>query len=763
MPTWSPTSGNNYQTSANWVGGSPTTTTEAIFDGGVSNANCIVNVAGLVCSNFRVINGYTGTITFNFQLNVYGNYVVDSASATSWTFSGSSTTGLLFRANSTIDIPTSRVDSCIGASILTSGVSITLTLTRDTTINHFTVTQNQPNTTNTITINRTSAGNGDNLYITGNLTHRAGLITIQGTSTINFTTSGTSVLDNLSPIVNNVIFNGNTFTGTLYKSGGTLIRTSGTVSGLSATVINTTITTNGGLWGSIISPAVASSVITTTDDLIINSTYSQFNSLVVNWVQNSGSVVRMRGTSASINSTNLTIIFDGSQNCSVTGGNQISNLNITFNPSPGGQITIGNFSSLGGSSIITYLTSNGGPIPNGTSATLSVTGNATFDTDRGSGNNITFGTLSFGLQTITLSSNLTLSGSISHINTGTITSSGRTIYVGGAFVCSVLTLTSTTVVMNGSGNLQLADLRGNGTLEINTTGRLTFSNSTIAPAFRWISGSVITAGTTVTLNSPSITSGEIVWNNLNLMVNGTITLLSDLYVINFFLTQQGFTTTINGFTIYVLGNLSVQGTTSTATGNSNIVLIGTGRVTNTQTTGNFRNNLEINTKGVITLSGSIRYATGTLRYTSGNIISTGATLVLVSACNVLGFNKIDLETVTITGGTIIAMDGFFSGAPGKLCRVQSTNTTNYIINFLDSFEKTTQFVRMTNCTISATSSPLLITTDGAFTNITTTSANNRVRYYNQIPNGVGKGFQVEPTRILYLAGNTFLIPDPTIT
>jgi hypothetical protein len=646
-------------------------------------------------------------------------------------------------------------------------VSITLTLTRDTTINHFIFTQNAPNTTNTISINRTSAGNGDNLFITGNFTHRANVITIQGTSVINFTTTGTSVLDNLSPTINNVIINSTgTITGTLYKSGGTLVRTSGNVIGLSVTVVNTSITTNGSSWGSIISPTISSSVITTNDDLIINGSYTQVGSFVVNWVHNSGSVVRMRGTLATINSTNLKIIFDGSQNCSITGLNQISNLDMTFNPNPGALITIGSISNLGGTSLITYLDSNGGPAPVGTSGTISTNGNTTFDTDRGSGNRILFGTLSNGglLNIITLLSDLTLNGSYSQINTSTITSSNRNLYVGGGFSCSAQTLTNTTLIMNGNGNIQTSSLSGTGALEINTTGRITFtSNSNISVIFRWVSGDVVTTGFTITLNSSSILSGPIIWTNLNLTANAAITLLSDLYVINLFLTQQGFTTTLNGFTIYVLGNLSVQGTTSTATGTSNIVLAGTGVVSSTQTGGTLRNNLEINTKGVITLSGNIRYFAGTLRYTSGNLISSGATLVITGSTTILGFNKIDIETVTITGGTTLTMDGFFTGRPGRLCTIQSTNTTNYIISFLDPFEKITQFVRMTNCTIASTSSVLLVTTDGAFTNITTTSANSRVRYINQNPNGVGKGLQVEPTRSIYLGGNSFgLTSDPAI-
>ena len=72
MPTWTGAT-TSYSVATNWSGGLPTNTTDAIFDGAVSNLNCVVNIINLVCFNFTIQNGYTGTITFTNTLTVRGS------------------------------------------------------------------------------------------------------------------------------------------------------------------------------------------------------------------------------------------------------------------------------------------------------------------------------------------------------------------------------------------------------------------------------------------------------------------------------------------------------------------------------------------------------------------------------------------------------------------------------------------------------------------------------------------------------------------
>lgn len=73
MSTWLGTT-TSYGTSTNWVGAIlPSATESAVFDGAISNANCVINTTGLQCLNFTVQNGYTGVITFTNNLTVRGN------------------------------------------------------------------------------------------------------------------------------------------------------------------------------------------------------------------------------------------------------------------------------------------------------------------------------------------------------------------------------------------------------------------------------------------------------------------------------------------------------------------------------------------------------------------------------------------------------------------------------------------------------------------------------------------------------------------
>lgn len=82
MPIWSPTVGFNYSTPANWQGGAiPTTLTDAIFDGTVSNQDCIIDSAVRLsssCKDFITQGGYSRTITFNQWLFVNGNINIAS-------------------------------------------------------------------------------------------------------------------------------------------------------------------------------------------------------------------------------------------------------------------------------------------------------------------------------------------------------------------------------------------------------------------------------------------------------------------------------------------------------------------------------------------------------------------------------------------------------------------------------------------------------------------------------------------------------------
>jgi len=787
---WSTTPSPNYVTAS----AAPTFADDVVLES--VSANSTVNAPGTNCLSLNA-SAYARTLTITSTVNVAGNVTFNSGMTVSGvgslTISATSSLTTAGKTFSTLALNTSN--------------SCTITLVDGVTCS--TITLSPVSSTNVLTINNNS------INVTGNITY-AQTGTVTGTSVLNYIGTGTwnhtaggylqlnsNINTNGTLTLSNVLYGGATFsflagtistTGTFTVTGSTTFRGPRTIffnnfSLITANVVHTysnfyvrgtlSLPSQSGLVSTLNTGTYSilfqnSSGALTGNFTIVNNNTFTFNNdaTVVNATFGgaalpstingsnlyvTGNLVSSSGSGLVTGTTVIRIVGTGSWSSS---SGALTNNLIIDTP---GTLTIASFVNYAGS--MTY--SAGNVVTTG--STFRIGGSANLYTDTGT-NKISFNNFDFPTNgfIITLGSDLTILGNFTNINTNTITSSNRNMYVGGSFTCGALTLTSTILVLNGSGTLQTTTfLSGTGELQINTTGAITLSTATslilINIRFTWISGSVNTGGTTAIFNTNTITSGPIQWNNMTLAANGTNTLLSDMYVTNLTTSQQGFTTTINGFSIFVSGSLTTNGTTATTTGTTNIVLIGTGTVTNNLTAGTFRNNLEINTKGTITFSGNFRYFAGTLTYTSGNIISSGATLALTGSLSVIGFNKIDFETVTITAGSTITMDGFFSGRPGKLCTVQSTTTTNYIISFLDPFEKITQFVRMTNCTIASTSSVLLVTTDGAFTNITTTSANSRVRYINQNPNGVGKGLQVEPTRSIYLGGNSFgLTSDPAI-
>ena len=545
MSTWLGTT-TSYSVASNWQGSVlPSPTEDAVFNGLVSNANCVINTGPLNCLRFRVINGYTGTITFTFNLNVYGNYEVDAASATSWTFTPSTTTGLLFRASAIIDIPATRVNSCIGASILTSGVNINITLARDTTVLNIIGFTNGPNTINIFRFNRTSVGVGENLNVTGNFSYLAGSTSLQGTAAINFTGSGTSVITTNQEIQNNININSTgTLTGNITWGGGsTLTYNSGVTTALNLNPnTSCSIVSNGTNWNNITFSSVSGTkTLTITTDLIYLGVLAAATSL--GWIIShvGGSAIRCRGTGFNnANIANATAIIEPTAPCTVSISNQSSNMNLTLNPFPGGQITYtstGNSLFSGASSFLTYLTSNGGPTPLATGSIILSGGSSslTVNTSPNSSNYIIFNGFTFaaGSQVLVLLSDL-------HVN-NTFSKSNNNVTVNGP---------AYKLILGPSVNTDAGFIQGTGTIQLSYTG--TWNNAiginnnlvispfsgqtvTIQAITKSSSGGTITytagAGTlnstastlSLTGNTTLATSG-MSWNNVNVSNNVTTTI-----------------------------------------------------------------------------------------------------------------------------------------------------------------------------------------------------------------------------------------------
>lgn len=506
---------------------------------GVGTAN--LNVTGVVKS--LNLTNFGGTLALGVNgINISGNVTIGAGMSSSQI---TGTGSLFILANSTFDILSGFTIPNIGMGITTSGVRVVITLVRDTQITNFTLTQNNPNTANNFGINRTSAGNGDNLYIAGNFTHSANVTSMTGTTTLNFVTSETSTLTNAAQTSINVIINATgSLTGSLYKAGGTLVRTSGTVSTLNITIYSCAITSNGAIFQNITSPAIVGSTITTNDDLICgNGTFSQANSFGVTWVHNSGSVVRMRGTTANINSANLSVIFDGTQNCSVDGRNQVSGLNMTFNPYIGSQISIASFASLGGTNTITYLTSNGGPTPVVTGSLTVVGATTTFNTSPSSSNFIKWGGLIISnANVINATTDIHFTGLTSLANSLTVnTSTGSKFFMAGtnAFTNPYSISGTAPLVFYYSGTCQQAGGSIASNLQISPASGQTYIISSLIKSnngstITYIpSGGTINASGTLTIsNSISMLTSGMSWTNITTANSVTLTLNEPLTVTN---------------------------------------------------------------------------------------------------------------------------------------------------------------------------------------------------------------------------------------
>jgi hypothetical protein len=259
--------------------------------------------------------------------------------------------------------------------------------------------------------------------------------------------------------------------------------------------------------------------------------------------------------------------------------------------------------------------------------------------------------------TYTLADNLTVTGNIVLSGTSSSTFTGNTLYIGGDLtVTTTVTIFGTTeFVFNGTGTWSHTTtglIRVNVT--INTTGTLTIGTNIYLrqSILTYIAntGTVVTTGSTLNITGgvTTLNTNGIDWNNVTI-TNSIQTLTSDLNCQNF--TMAGATNvTINnsGGNVYILGNLS-HNSSQLLSGTASINLIGTG-TWNHLSTGDIRNNLNINTSGTLTIGANIYYNTGTLTYIQGEVIATGSTLN-IAVSTTLNTNGITWNNISFTGGT----------------------------------------------------------------------------------------------------------------
>jgi hypothetical protein len=225
------------------------------------------------------------------------------------------------------------------------------------------------------------------------------------------------------------------------------------------------------------------------------------------------------------------------------------------------------------------------------------------------------------------------------------TLNGSSVEVQGNFVCAQEIIGTTIINLIGTGTWSSSGRVGN-KLNINTSGTITVNGTVSASDLTYVSGTVVTTGSTLSCANSSATwdTSAIIWNNVTLGA-GVITLTSDLNM------SGTLTMAAANFVTIVTSNINCSGSISlpnqSVSGSITINLTGTGTWSGT---GQIKTNLNINTVGTITIAGTVAFNTGTLTYTSGTVVTTGSQLN-VTASATLDISGINLNKI-VFGGTI---------------------------------------------------------------------------------------------------------------
>ena len=185
----------------------------------------------------------------------------------------------------------------------------------------------------------------------------------------------------------------------------------------------------------------------------------------------------------------------------------------------------------------------------------------------------------------------------------------------------------------------------------------------------------------------SITSNGYVFPN-DFYIGGstkTVTLQDDLYVSGgLYLNRLVNTTVLNGFKIFVSGNLSVgTAVTQIQIGTTVIEITGGGNQT-WNGTGQFRNSVIINKSGgTLTLSGTINYNTGTLTHTAGTV--DAGTTIFVNASATIYNTGTGMTFYQINTNGNITLNSVLQADTIQLVTISSfLGTAGFVVNTLQT-------------------------------------------------------------------------------
>jgi hypothetical protein len=601
-------------------------------------------------------------------------------------------------------------------------------------------------------------GSGDDAYFTSN--------------------SGNCTVDTIGRVCASLVFAGvgaGNYTGTFtltqqLNAFGTAITLSPsmTLAGSNQLIMqgNATLTSNGKICNLNIRPSNAT--FTLADNWIVTGSLT-----LTGGTYNNNSFYVRGNLSATTNTLNSTtnLIIDGTGNQSINSLFRIA-LPITINKASGtltiNSIAIGNsFTYIAGSVVMpaTFVIGNAVSVVPGTT--------------------ITAGALIFNAVTIDLTGTVTLaepmyvSGTLSY---GGFTRSpvfnGSPIYARGNVTSSLgsgVVSGTSELIIDGTTAQTVSTpsaTSGSGGFGVNIT-----LNNPLITFTRYFSFRSLGTNATLTALQPAgadtssilyinfgtctVAASKVSWNRVFITMNssasGALTLAEDLYVNSLLaLGSLGVPTTVNGSTIYAMGDVSFGMTITQLTGTTNIHLMGRSSQTITMpfaaSTGALRNNLTINNKNVV-FNGPFRYNTGTLTFLTSAKASS-ATLIITGSIAIVNPHLVPWYAVQITSGLTITCNEFFSGNASTQTLISASSTTNYTISFTDSFEKFSKFIKISNATVTNRGQLLILTQNWNKGN------NLGIRSINSSPNKAPEGLPTVDKSYVENMQDKLLITDP---
>lgn len=549
-----------------------------------------------------------------------------------------------------------------------------------------------------------------------------------------------------------------------------------------------------------------SAIPSTTSGLILNTnTINISGNLTLN---SSVSGMLLYGT------TNLVLTGTGTWSHSGT-AMQLRN-NLTINTT--GTLTVSG-TVYYNTGTLTYIPNTGSIVTTG--STLTVTLNTTLNTNTLNWTNVAFTPSPSTTITITLSSNLNVLGTLSHLQpTGFIIINGLfNINVSGNLTTGAIVSGTVTHVLNGTGIISTGNFFRT-SLTINTAGAITISGNFYfsTGTLTYVTGTVIFFTNSILYLNLSYTldTTNLTWPTVFINGGGTITLLSDFKVDNFTANQGvitwvtggnllivnndmiigsdqypsgGGTTTltipnelnvrnltlnttafnsssgiyptaVNGSAIYVKGNLRVGNysyAVNPITGTSNIILIGTGTFSVT-----------FNGFVYATLSNNLIINTGGTITFSGSILYSTGTLTYLSGKVITKNSILYLQSATtlinchkINFDRVIITSGITITMNEFFSGSPGLKTTispSAATNYTIAFQDGFEKIsKFVNISGCTLAKPQQLL---VITNSKRSSTNRGIRYINQSPNGIPKGKPSINSPMTFGAGG--LLSDPNM-